>query len=167
MTTTEMLRIQFYDSYNMLKAIVRICPDEVWHADNHGLPIWNHIVHTICGSTFWLREDYGIKFYWELPLPEKFRDKMINDDWCDETDGYMTKSEVNLCFDYLDNKLEKFWDLLNDDMLNCKTWENSEFTYLSVISSQIRHIMCHVGMCNAALIENGFDEVEWIAYGEK
>ena len=31
MATTEMLKIQFYDSYNMLKEIVRICPDELWY----------------------------------------------------------------------------------------------------------------------------------------
>lgn len=167
MTTSEMLKIQFYDSYRMLKEIVRTCPGDLWQADNHGLPVWNHIVHTICGCVFWLREDYKAEFCRELPLPEKLRSKILNDDWCCAADGFMTKQEVTSCFDYLDKKLEKFWNLLSDDMLNCKIYENSEFTYLSVISAQIRHIMCHVGMCNAALIENGSDEVEWIAYGEQ
>lgn len=166
MATTEMLKIQFYDSYNMLKELVRICPDNLWKAENHGLPIWNQIIHTICGSFFWLREDYEKHFSWKLPLPERLRDKIINDDWCVDSDDFMTKAEINECFECLDKRLESFWSKITDEMLNSKTWADNEFTYLSVIAAQIRHIMCHVGMCNAALIENGFDEAEWIAFGE-
>lgn len=166
MTTTEMLKIQFCDSYNMLKELVRVCPDNLWKADNHGLPIWNHVIHTICGSVFWLREDYNSEFKWELHIPEQLRAIILNDGWCSAADGFMTKSEVNSCFDYLDKRLDRFWSILNDDMLNHRIWDNCNFTYLSVISAQIRHIMCHVGYCNAALIENGFEEVQWVAYGE-
>ncbi len=167
MTTTEMLKIQFNDSYNMLKELVRICPDELWSAENHGLPVWNHVIHTLCGSMFWLREDYNGNFQFDFPLPERLRDKIIQDDWCEISDGAMTKAEVCACIDILDGKLEKFWGSINDNMLNQKIWDNGEFTYLSVITAQIRHIMCHVGMCNAALLENGFEEVKWIAYGEE
>ncbi len=166
MTVTEMLRIQFYDSYNMLKEIVKICPNDLWSSENHGLPVWNQVIHTIMGSTFWLRVDYSSEFCRELPLPEKLGEKIINDDWVESTEGFLTKEEMQKCFDYLDKNLEAFWDSINDDMLCKNIREAHSFTYLSVISAQIRHIMCHVGMCNAALIENGFDEVEWIAYGE-
>ena len=78
----------------------------------------------------------------------------------------MTKEEIYICFDILDKKLDEFWSNLTDDMLGNKLLDQFDFTYLSVIAGQIRHIMCHVGMCNAALIENGYDEVKWIAYGE-
>ena len=73
---------------------------------------------------------------------------------------------MNECLECLDKRLESFWGKITDEMLNSKTWADNEFTYLSVITAQIRHIMCHVGMCNAALIENGSDEAEWIAFGE-
>ena len=166
MATTEMLKIQFYDSYNMLKEIVRICPDELWYSENHGLPVWNHIIHTLMGSAFWLRENYNDEFQCGFPFPKELGEKIINNDWVNISDGFLTKAEMQRCLDYLDEKLEGFWNVVNDDILNKNTWEGHSFTYLSVISAQIRHIMCHVGMCNAALIENGFDEVEWNAYGE-
>lgn len=34
----KMLKVQYDDSYKMLKSIVEICPDELWKADNNGLP---------------------------------------------------------------------------------------------------------------------------------
>ena len=166
MTITEMLKIQFYDSYNMLKATAEKCPDELWNAENHGLPVWNHIIHTIMGCSFWLREDYDCKFKWELPFPEKLGESLISDDWLDASAGFLTKEEISECFHCLDDKLEKFWNIVNDDILDKNTWEGHCFTYLSVISAQIRHIMCHVGMCSSAFIENGYDEIKWIAYGE-
>lgn len=81
MTTTEMLKIQFYDSYNMLKEIVRICPDELWYSENHGLPVWNHVTHTLMGSAFWLRENYNDEFQWGFPFPKDLGEKIINNDW--------------------------------------------------------------------------------------
>ena len=108
--------------------------------------------------------DIAVKY--GFPFPKELGEKIINNDWVNISDGFLTKAEMQRCLDYLDEKLEGFWNVVNDDILNKNTWEGHSFTYLSVISAQIRHIMCHVGMCNAALIENGFDEVEWIAYGE-
>lgn len=162
----NMLKIQYSDSYNMLKEFVRVCPDDLWTAENHGLPLWNHAAHSLCGTAFWFRTDYNADFEWYFPFPENVRDKLEKDDWCSPDEGYMTKEEINACFDILDKKLDEFWGSLTDDVLGNKIWEKYDFTYLSVITSQIRHIMCHVGMCSAALIENGFDEVGWIAYGE-
>lgn len=166
MTTTEMLKIQYYDSYNMLKNFVNICPDDLWSADNHGLPLWNHIVHTLNGSAFWLRVNYSEDFMPLFKFPESLRDKLNTDEWCDLSLGFMTKAEVLGCFEILDEHLDDFWSGIDDNILNDRIWENAELTYLSVISAQIRHIMCHVGMCSAALLENGLDEIKWLAFGE-
>ena len=166
MTTTEMMKIQFYDSYNMLKEFVRICPEELYRGTNHGLPIWNHVAHAVCGCIFWLREDYSADPFGEIPLPQRVRDIVLEDEWSDDPGIYMTKQEAEALLDYSDKKLEGFWSSVNDDMLDQKILDDHDFTYLSVISAQIRHIMCHVGMCSSALIENGYDEVKWIAYGE-
>lgn len=167
MTTTEMLKIQFYDSYNMLKEFVRICPDDLWKSDNHGLSVWNHVIHTLNGSAFWLRLNYHKEFIPLFKFPDNLCEKLRRDEWCDPDDGFMTKSDVLSCFDILDKHLDNFWNTINDNVLNERICRDAEFTYLSVISAQIRHIMCHVGMCNAALIENGIDETKWIAFGEK
>ena len=58
----KMLKVQYCDSYKMLKSVVGICPDELWKAYNNGLPVWNNVVHALIGSDFWLRLDYETDF---------------------------------------------------------------------------------------------------------
>lgn len=166
MQTTEMLKIQFEDGWQMLKQFVEICPDDLWCAENHGLPLWNHVMHTMMGTAFWLRTDYRAEFQFDLTLPANCAEILLRDEWCTSADGCMTKTEVQACFDVIDARLSAFWAHLDDGMLNQKIREDFSFTYLSVIVAQIRHVMCHVGMCNAALHEHGIAEVPWVAYGE-
>lgn len=165
--TVKMLKIQFEDCCKMLKSVVDICPDELWKADNNGLPIWNHVVHALMGSDFWLRTDYMADFSSCLDFPDSLRDKLFRDEWCSEKDGFMTKDQVMDCYKALDVKKEKFFDLLNDEMLCKKIRDDMDFTYLSVICAQIRHIMCHVGMCEDAIIAFNGEEIPWVAFGEQ
>lgn len=162
----KMLKVQYEDSYKMLKSAVEICPEELWKADNNGLPIWNHIVHALMGSDFWLRLDYMAEFSSCLHIPDSVCDRLSQDEWCDEIDGFMTKEQVMDCFKAFDVKKDKFFDSLNDEMLCQKIRDDMEFTYLSVICAQIRHIMCHVGMCEDAILAFGGEEIPWVAFGE-
>ncbi len=163
---SKMLKIQYEDSYKMLKNAVDICPDGLWKADNNGLPVWNHIVHALMGSNFWLRTDYSESFEFCFDLPDNVREKLLNDEWCGENDGFMTKAQVKDCFKAFDGIKDKFFDSLTDKMLCQKILDDMEFTYLSVICAQIRHIMCHVGMCGDAIIAFGGEEIPWEAFGE-
>ena len=38
-TIVNMLRIQYEDSWNMLKSVVELCPDELWKDYNNGSSI--------------------------------------------------------------------------------------------------------------------------------
>ena len=163
---SKMLKIQYEDSYKMLKNAVEICPDELWKADNNGLPVWNNIVHALIGSNFWLRTDYSADFEFCFDFPDNVREKLLKDEWCSETDGFMTKEQVKNCFKAFDVIKDKFFDSLTDEMLCRKILDDMEFTYLSVICAQIRHIMCHVGMCEDAIIAFGGEEIPWEAFGE-
>lgn len=163
----KMLKIQYEDGYKMLKSVVDICPDELWKTDNNGLPIWNHVVHALMGSDFWLRLDYMADFGSCFELPDSVRDKLFRDEWCGEYDGFMTKDQVMDCFKAFDEKKDTFFDSLNDEMLCKKIREDMNFTYLRVICAQIRHIMCHVGMCEDAIIAFGGEEIPWVAFGEQ
>ena len=162
----KMLKVQYEDSYKMLKNAVEICPDGLWKADNNGLPVWNQIVHALIGSDFWLRLDYTADFESCFSLPDNLGEKLFRDEWCNESDGFMTKEQVMECFKKYDVKKDKFFDLLNDEMLSKKILDDMDFTYLSVICAQIRHIMCHVGMCEDAIIAFGGEEIPWVAFGE-
>ncbi len=170
----KMLKNGYEDSYKMLKSAVTICPDELWKADNNGLPVWNHVIHALIGSDFWLRLDYmeDCSLCYALPdnvrgkMPDKVLNKLLNDEWCTENDGFMTKEQVLDCFKAFDEKKDKFFDSLNDEMLCRKIRNDMEFTYFSVICAQIRHIMCHEGMCENAILAFGGEEVPWKAFGE-
>ncbi len=160
----KMLKVQYEDGYKMLKSTVELCPDELWKTDNNGLPIWNHIVHALMGSDFWLRHDYTAEFGSCLELPDNVRDTLLQDEW--KSDGFMTKEQVMDCFKAFDAKKDEFFGSLNDKMLCQKIRDDMEFTYLSVICAQIRHIMCHVGMCEDAILAFGGNEIPWVAFGE-
>lgn len=162
----KMLKVQYEDSYKTLRNLIDFCPDELWKADNNGLPVWNHIVHALIGSDFWLRLDYFAKFESCFSLPDNLGEKLFQDEWCTKDDGFMTKEQVIECFEKFDVKKDKFFDSLNDEMLCQKIRDDMDFTYLSVICAQIRHIMCHVGMCEDAIIAFGGEEVPWVAFGE-
>lgn len=162
----KMLKVQYDDSIKMLKSVVEICPDELWKAYNNGLPVWNNVIHALIGSDFWLRLDYEADFVSSFSLPEGIGEKLYQDEWCGETDGFMTKEQVMDCFKIFDVKKDKFFDSLDDEMLCKKILDDMDFTYLSVICAQIRHIMCHVGICQDAIIAFGGGDIPWAAFGE-
>lgn len=161
----RMLEIQYNDSLETLKNVVRLCPDTLWAADNDGLPIWNQVIHSLMGSDFWLRTDYESEFISCLPIPENVREQLWSEEWC-SNGSFMTKAQVTDCFDALEKKKSEFFALLTDEMLSRKILPDMKFTYLSVICAQIRHIMCHSGMCAAAITAAGGEELPWIAFGE-
>ncbi len=162
----KMLKIQYDDSYKMLKSVVDICPDELWKSDNNGMAIWNHIVHALMGSDFWLRLDYMAEFSSCFDLPENLLDKLYRDEWCSGNDCFMTKEQVLDCFKAFGIKKDNFFDSINDSMLCEKIREDMDFTFLSVICAQIRHIMCHVGMCQDAITAFCGEDIPWLAFGE-
>lgn len=167
-TIVNMLKIQYEDSWNMLKSVVELCPDELWKDDNNGSSVWNNIIHTLAGIDFWLRLDYNAEFESGLKpfLPDNIAEKILNDEWCVREDGSMTKDQVRECFKIFDIKKDAFFNSLNDSMLSRKILDGMEFTYLSVICAQIRHIMCHVGICQEAVYAYSGKDIPWIAFGE-
>lgn len=154
----KILKAQYEDSYKTLRNLVEFCPDELWKADNHGVPVWNNVIHALIGSDFWLRLDYFVKFESSFSLPDNLGEKLLQDEWCTEDDGFMTKEQVMECFKEFDVKKDKFFDSLKDEMLCQKIRDDMDFTYLDVICAQMKHIMCHVGMCEDAMIAFGGEE---------
>ncbi len=159
----KMMKVQYDDSYKMLKSVVEICPEELWKAYNNGLAVWNNIVHALVGSDFWLRLDYKADFKSSFDFPENIGKKLYRDEWCGESDGFMTKEQVMECFKIFDVKKDKFFSSLDDETLCRKILDDMDFTYLSVICAQIRHIMCHIGICQDAF---GGEDIPWVAFGE-
>ena len=162
----KMLKVQYDDSYKMLKSVVEICPEELWKAYNNGLPVWNTVVHALIGSDFWLRLDYRADFVSSFSLPESIGEKLYRDEWCGENDGFITKEQVMDCFKIFDVKKDKFFGSLDDETLCKKILDDMGLTYLSVICAQIRHIMCHVGICQDAITAFGGGDIPWVAFGE-
>ena len=113
----KVLKVQYDDSYKMLKSVVEICPDELWKAQNNVLPVWNNIVHALVGSDFWLRLDYKADFKSSFDFPENIGEKLYRDEWCGESDGFMTKEQVMECFKKFDVKKDKFFSSLDSHLV--------------------------------------------------
>ena len=162
----KVLKVQYYDSYKMLKSVVEICPDELWKAQNNGLPVWNNIVHALVGSDFWHRLDYKADCKPSLEFLGNIGEKLYQDEGSGENHGVKTMEQVMECFKIFDVKKDKFFDSLDDETLCRKILDDMDFTYLSVICAQIRHIMCHIGICQDAITAFGGEDIPWVAFGE-
>jgi len=44
---TEALRNQFDSTFHMVRALVKVCPKEVWGASFNGVPFWQQVFHYV------------------------------------------------------------------------------------------------------------------------
>ena len=69
-------REQFFSCYQMLEALVDVCPDEVWYGVFGEVPFWYQVYHTIYFVDYWFREDYAAKEFlvmrFDARIPPEF-----------------------------------------------------------------------------------------------
>ena len=159
--SVAILKRQFDPSFEMLCRIVEQCPEEVWHKEEVGSPFWQQVYHTTYWVDFWLREEYR---------QAEFRSLIFTKDVSFELDKVsrecLTQDESKEYLGRVQEKLGRFFEMLDDDKLRSPIVEWSGFTYLDAIISQIRHVQYHVGQCNTILGFGGLKAVEWVAYNE-
>jgi hypothetical protein len=113
-----------------------------------------------------LREAYdGSEF--KSWTTEKQVSPNINEE-VNEFKEYLTKDELKDYLKLFPEKKVRFFVKLTDEMLSIPIIENNnKYTYLDVITGQIRHIMYHVGHCNCILRSYAVPTVAWQAHNEK
>ena len=155
---TNQLKTTFDHSMKTLEQILDY-PIAAWSSGSP--PIWNHFLHTLMGTEFWIREDYDKPFAFSLNLPEKYA-PLYEESWFPENFEAPDITTAREYFNAVSSKANKVFSAITDETLTEKPWQNADLSYIEIINGQIRHIMHHAGMIAQILETNGFDELPWI-----
>ena len=149
----------------MQQVLIDICPDKVWANTFNSVPFWRQVFHVVYFIDFWMRESYEIDKEWHVMF---FDDAYTPDLDAENFDGlFIAKASMAEYLEKIQIKTTKIFDGLNDKILReTIAFENSEFTYADIISTQIRHIMYNIGYLNGILRCLGLPESDWFAYNE-
>jgi hypothetical protein len=149
----------------MLKNLIHLVPEEQWNTDYNGVPMWKQVYHVVYYIDYWLRLKYD-----ESEFRCVIFDERISPELNIHTDGDLSITRTQMA-DYLEKihiKTEQFFQALQDEDLAAPIISGVEnYTYLDVITGQIRHIMYNIGYCNALLREQKLPEADWYSYNEK
>jgi GNAT superfamily N-acetyltransferase len=153
------LKTQLLISFSMLEKIIKICPDELWNKKVSGYIFWQQLVHAFAGTHGWLREDKL-----EITPPFSiFNGKKIYSEFENDPEIMLTKADVIQLCNETKETIEKWFNGKDDD------WLKMPFAVFKInnfdnIAGQIRHIMYHVGHCEAIFRENGIKPDEYLDY---
>jgi hypothetical protein len=160
----EAARNQFDSSFYMLEKLVDVCPDTVWYAYFNDDPFWYHIYHVAYFIDYWIRKEY---------INENFRsmlfDESIPPEFEHDVDRNITisRSDMKEYLKRIKAKTVNVFDSLDDGKMALPIInEQTSFTYMDVITAQIRHIMYNIGYLNGILRSKGLAESDWYAYNE-
>ncbi|MFW6328056.1 MAG: hypothetical protein ACOC2F_07060 [Bacteroidota bacterium] len=78
-----------------------------------------------------------------------------------------TKNDVLQYQDLINDKIENYFNIMNDELLIKTSSNHSSVTYLDIILSQIRHIQINIGYCNEKFNSKGIKSPEWLGYNEE
>jgi hypothetical protein len=143
----------------MLEKIVEICPDELWNKKVSGFVFWQQLIHTLAGMKGWLREEKPES----IPFSE-FNGKKIYIEFENEPEIILTKKDIIDCFIEVKEITEKWFSGKDDNWLKSSYKLYNKITNYDMTEGQIRHIMYHVGHCEAIFRENGIKTGEYLDY---
>ena len=156
---SEILRRQFYPSFQMLANLIEACPERQWTSQDAGNPFWQRIMHTLIGIQFWFRESDE-----ECAAPD-FGQGLVPD--LDAAPAFsLTKQIVREYQAVIANRVHAFLSKMDDKRLVQISSICGACTYADIIIMQIRHIQHHVGYCNGLLHSNREGAIKWLGYAE-
>jgi len=165
----EIMRRNYDSSLVMLEEIIEKCPNDLWIEIHGKFPFWQQLFHVIESIDYWIREDYQLIY--DDTIKKSWSSSKNVTPYLDSKqlkfEEYLTKNEIFEYYYIVKNKSKEFFDSLEDSKINLAIAENNEnFTYLDIISMQLRHIMYHVGHCICILRDNSDVDVEWKSHNE-
>ena len=139
----------------MAERIIGICPVELWDSKKSGFIFWQQLLHTFTGMLFWLREE-------NTEFIEPFKDKNVYPELDGDPENILSKNDIRQCCD--DAKIigEKWFIGKEDNWLKLSSKIYNKITNFDNMEMQIKHLMYHVGHCEAILRENGIKVGEYI-----
>lgn len=158
-TIAKKLEAQFDVSFRMLLSLIEVCPDALWHERVGGFRFWQQVLHALCGAAYWLRLDSAT---FSEPFPER---RLFPELDC-ESEGSVSKQEMRDYAATVAARAGRFFASL-DSAAGPETpsHANAELSTFDVATGQIRHLMYHVGHCDALLRERGIACAPWLEVG--
>jgi hypothetical protein len=155
----DSIKNQYFISFSMLEKIIEICPDELWNKKVSGYVFWQQLIHTFAGSKGWLREEKidGIPF-------SQINGKNIYSEFENDPETILAKDEVKKCCNEVKEIAEKWFAGKDDDWLKSPYKIYDKINNFDQTVGQIRHIMYHIGHCEAIFRENGIKPEEYLDY---
>lgn len=143
----------------MLTNIVEKCPEKLWVTVDENKSIWKRILHVLESIDFWLND------FSEYHFKKLFFNFSAEMDICNKS--VFTKNDVLQYQDLINDKIENYFNIMNDELLIKTSSNHSSVTYLDIILSQIRHIQINIGYCNEKFNSKGIESPEWLGYNEE
>jgi hypothetical protein len=157
------LKDQFFLSFSMLEKIIENCPNELWNSKKSGFVFWQQLYHTFYYVRYWLRDE-------NCEVNDPYKELNLNPELEKEPENILTKDNM-ISFNIETKEIvEKWFEGKNDDWLKLLFFKNPPYIQLEklknndVIVDQIRHLMYHVGHCEAIFRENKIKTVEYLDY---
>ena len=145
---------RFFISFSMLEKLINICPGELWNRKVSGFVFWQQLLHAFTGQHFWLRLENS-------EFVEPFNDKFVYPELEKDPVNVLSKDVMTAFCKETKVIAEKWFFEKDDNWLKLPSMIYDKYNNNDVIIEQIRHIMYHVGHCDAILRENGIAPGEW------
>ena len=153
------LKSQYLLSFSMLEKIVEKCPDELWNSKKSGFVFWQQLLHSFYFVRFWFRDETS-------EVNDPFNNLNVYPRLEKEPEDTLTKDDIiNFCKEtkeiaekwFKDDNWLKLFYFKNPSHKNLEKITNND-----VIVEQIRHLMYHVGYCEAIFRENEIKTGEYL-----
>ena len=156
-TFLNLLKNQFITCSSMLEKIIDICPAELWDSKKSGFVFWQQLLHTFAGMQFWLREE-------NTEFVEPFKDRNVYPELEKDPENSLSKDDIRKCGNDAKVIGENWFKGKDDDWLKLPSKIHNKITNLDVIIGQIKHMMYHIGHCEAIFRENGIKPGEYLDF---
>jgi len=155
------LKIHFFKTFSMLEEIIELCPNKLWYNKISGFIFCQQILHTLYWTKYWLIKE-------EIPLDKLWEN--IHEISKMETDVIenITKENVRKYSYEVKCIVEKLLINKDDNWLKMKSEKHIKINNFDIIEMQIKHIMYHIGFCDAIFRENKIETIKYLDYyGER
>jgi hypothetical protein len=149
------LKNHFFLSFSMAERMIEICPDRLWNNKESSFVFWQQLLHTFAGMQFWLREE-------NTDFIEPFKDKNVHPELDGDPENILSKDDIKKCCKDAKEMGEKWFYGRDDNWLKLPSKVYNKITNFDNMEMQIKHLMYHVGHCEAIFRENGIKTGEYL-----
>jgi hypothetical protein len=157
--STPTLNAHLLACWKMLNKVIDVCPPDLWVSSDEFDSIWKRVFHVLESIDYWL-DDFS-----EYEFKELFGNFSAEMDIANQTS--LSKDEIAKYSKFIDAKINRFFNMMNDAKLSEKSLKHPKATYFDIILCQIRHIQINIGYCNEKFNRRGINSIDWIGYNEE